>query len=80
MSDPKPLPPGRNGLPFIGETLTYLKDGFKFIEQRFKQHGPIFRTSLLGRKSVILVGPEGSGAFIDQENIERCLMHLMETS
>ena len=29
---PLPLPPGRTGLPLLGETLAFLKNGFDFVE------------------------------------------------
>jgi hypothetical protein len=27
-----PLPPGTPGFPLLGDTLTFLKDGFKYVE------------------------------------------------
>src|SRR5262245_39382566 len=60
-----PLPPGRSGLPLLGETLPFLKDGFGFIASRVATHGPVFRTHSLGRKAVVIAGPEASGRFID---------------
>lgn len=51
------LPPGRAGLPFIGETLSFLRDP-RFVDQHVARYGPIFRTCLFGRPTVIVVGAE----------------------
>lgn len=53
------LPPGGNGLPVIGETLSFLFDP-QFIEKRYKQYGPIFKTHVLGRPAAFMVGPEAA--------------------
>lgn len=66
-----PLPPGRSGFPFIGETLPFLKDGFAFIEERARRHGPVFRTRILGRATAVIVGPEACATWIDPERIAR---------
>jgi cytochrome P450 len=59
------------GLPLLGETLTALKDGFAFVEAGARRHGPIFKTSLFGRKTAIVTGPEASALFIDPERVQR---------
>ena len=51
------LPPGRMGLPVIGESLQFLFDP-KFIEKRYQKYGPIFKTHIIGRPTVCMVGPE----------------------
>jgi cytochrome P450 len=66
-----PQPPGRNGLPLLGETLTFAKNPFRFIEERLSTHGRIFRSHILGRKAVVIAGPEAAGAFIDPDVIMR---------
>jgi len=66
-----PLPPGGAGLPLLGETLTALKNGFAFVEERARVHGPIFRTRLFGRPTAVITGPEASGLFIDGGRVER---------
>ncbi|MEZ4655454.1 MAG: hypothetical protein R3E12_18160 [Candidatus Eisenbacteria bacterium] len=66
-----PLPPGTRGLPGIGETLPFLRDGFGFIEERLARHGPVFRTNLLGKNAVVIAGPDASRAWIDPEKVER---------
>jgi cytochrome P450 len=54
-----PLPPGHFGLPFIGETLSFLRDS-NFTQKRQQQYGPIFKTKILGRPTVIMIGPEAN--------------------
>lgn len=66
-----PLPPGATGLPLLGDTLTFLKDGFSFVEQGARKHGPVFRTSLFGRPTAVITGPEASGLFIDGGRVQR---------
>ena len=38
-----PLPPGRGGLPLLGETLAFAKNPFRFVEERFRSIGPLGR-------------------------------------
>jgi retinoid hydroxylase len=52
-----PLPPGSMGLPLVGETLQLLFDP-NFAEKRFKRHGLMFKTRILGRPAVFFAGPE----------------------
>lgn len=52
-----PLPPGRLGLPLIGETVGFLTDP-DFADKRHQQYGPIFRTHLFGRPTIYLSGAE----------------------
>ena len=66
MSTETPLPPGTTGLPLLGETLHFLRDPFSFIRERSAQHGPVFKTHLLGRRAAILVGPEATARFLER--------------
>jgi len=66
-----PLPPGNDGLPLVGETLSFAKNPFRFIEERFAVHGRIFRSNVLGRKAVVVAGPEAAGHFIDPNVVMR---------
>jgi cytochrome P450 len=70
MSD-EPLPPGRLGLPWVGELPLLLRDGYGWVEERARRHGPIFRTRILGRPTAVITGPDASGKFIDDEDIQR---------
>jgi retinoid hydroxylase len=53
------LPPGNFGWPLIGETLEFIFDP-AFVSKRYEQHGAIFKTNVLGRNSVFMVGPEAA--------------------
>jgi cytochrome P450/tellurite resistance protein len=63
----RPLPPAGRWFPVIGETLAFLAKPFEFVAARVAAHGPIFRTHLLGRPTVILAGGETAGVFVDEE-------------
>lgn len=57
------LPPGRLGLPFIGETLqlisAYKSDNPEpFIDQRVNRYGSIFTTHVFGEPTVFSADPE----------------------
>lgn len=54
-----PLPPGSFGLPVVGETINFLTDG-QFAEKREKKYGPVFKTHIFGRPTVVMVGPEAN--------------------
>ncbi|KAK2982556.1 hypothetical protein RJ640_008179 [Escallonia rubra] len=67
------LPPGRTGLPLIGESLDYfskLQNNVieKFVtERRNKYSNKVFKTSLLGQPMAILCGPEGNKFLFSNE-------------
>jgi retinoid hydroxylase len=50
-----PLPPGKSGLPWIGETISFLTDP-NFATKRRKQYGTIFRTHIIGKPTVVMSG------------------------
>ncbi|KAM3098102.1 cytochrome P450 [Phormidesmis sp. 146-35] len=52
-----PLPPGKTGLPLIGETLQFVLDP-NFVQKRYQQYGPIFKSHIIGRPTVFMVGAE----------------------
>ena len=54
----KPLPPGRFGLPLVGESISYLRDPEGFILKRQRQHGNVFKTHLFGAPNVVLIGAD----------------------
>jgi cytochrome P450 len=54
-----PLPPGSFGLPVIGETISFLRDP-NFGDKRQAQYGSIFKTHIIGRPTVVMVGAEAN--------------------
>ncbi len=50
-----PLPPGKSGLPWIGETISFLTDP-DFATKRRQQYGAIFRTHIIGKPTVVMSG------------------------
>jgi retinoid hydroxylase len=66
-----PTPAGNDGLPLLGETLSFVKNPFRFIEERLALHGKIFRSNVLGRKTAVVAGPEAAGHFIDANIVMR---------
>lgn len=62
------LPPGSNGLPILGETLSFVFDA-NYIAKRYQQHGAIFRTNLIGKPTIVMVGPEAA-EFVLSTHIE----------
>lgn len=55
------LPPGRFGLPVVGESISYLRNPEDFILKRQQQHGNVFKTHLFGSPNVVLIGAEAVG-------------------
>jgi cytochrome P450 len=71
LSTTAPALAGNDGLPLLGETLSFAKNPFRFIEERLALHGRIFRSHLLGRKTAVVAGPEAAGKFIDADVVMR---------
>jgi cytochrome P450 len=65
------VPPGRLGLPWLGETLALLRNPFAFLDVRQRRYGPVFKSRILGRPTVFLGSAEGAEAFYDAGNIGR---------
>src|SRR5205814_10567518 len=61
-----PLPPGKFGLPGLGESLTYLLDP-NFVEERQAKYGPIFKTHLFGHPTVIMIGADANRFILADE-------------
>lgn len=71
MAAANPLPPGSSGLPLVGETLQFAKDPFAFIRQRRARFGDVFRTSILGKPTVFIAGPQRAGLWLDPTKVQR---------
>uniref|UniRef100_A0A7N0TCL8 Cytochrome P450 n=1 Tax=Kalanchoe fedtschenkoi TaxID=63787 RepID=A0A7N0TCL8_KALFE len=61
----KRLPPGSMGLPFIGETVSFLRaqkedETNEWVQCRVAKHGPIFKTRVMGSNAVVLTGQSGN--------------------
>jgi retinoid hydroxylase len=69
------LPPGSMGVPVIGETPAFLRSPFRFLEDRQRRHGDVFRSRVLFRRVVFLAGIEGAEAFYDEDAITRTHAH-----
>ena len=59
MASQRPLPPGKMGLPVIGETISFLRDPL-FARKRQAQYGSLFKTKILGRPTAVFCGPEAN--------------------
>jgi len=62
-----PLPPGSLGLPVIGESISFLRDP-NFMDKRQKKYGSIFKTHILGRPTVVMIGAEATRFVLMGEN------------
>lgn len=69
------MPPGRLGLPWVGETLNLIANPFAFLDVRQRRYGPVFKSRVLGHPTVFLGGPEGAEAFYDADNVGRDHAH-----
>ncbi len=71
MPSRKPLPPGRLGLPWLGETVAIARSNHGFYEDHFDKYGPIFKTRLFGVNFVVVSGAEAFHQFNTDPRIER---------
>lgn len=71
MSQVRPLPPGRFGLPWIGESLAIVRSNHGFYTDRLARYGPIFRTRLFGNNFVVFSGHEAFHTFATDPRIQR---------
>ena len=70
-TETKTLPPGSDGLPMLGETLSFVRDVFGFIRKRSERYGNVFRTNILGKPTVFISGPQLAEKWLDPSLIER---------
>ncbi|KAM0995797.1 hypothetical protein ACFX13_005939 [Malus domestica] len=69
----KNLPGGSLGFPLIGETFSFLQaqkqdQGPEWLEERTSKHGPMFKTSLMGSPTVVVVGQAGNKFVLGAED------------
>lgn len=62
-----PLPQGNFGLPFVGETISFLRDP-DFAIKRHKQYGAVFKTHIFGRPTIYMSGSEANRFLFANEN------------
>ena len=71
MSKPLDRLPGRRGWPLIGDTLSAVRDPWRFDREMTERYGPLHRSRVLGVDWVNLTSPSLVGAaLLDRE---RCL-------
>ncbi|KAJ0045342.1 hypothetical protein Pint_06626 [Pistacia integerrima] len=59
------LPPGSLGFPLVGESISFVRaqkqnKTDEWIQSRINKFGPVFKTSLLGKKTMVLTGQAGN--------------------
>lgn len=52
-----PVPPGRFGLPWLGQSLPFVRNPLRWMQREAARHGLVFKTRLIGRPTVFLLGP-----------------------
>ncbi|OKH17570.1 cytochrome P450 [[Limnothrix rosea] IAM M-220] len=62
-----PLPPGKFGLPIIGETIEFFTDR-NFQKKRLEQYGDVFKTNIFNSPTVVMVGAEANEVLFRNEN------------
>ena len=50
-------PPGTWGVPWLGASLPFVRQPLHWMQQQAARYGPIFKTTLIGRPTVFLLGP-----------------------
>ncbi|AMA10765.1 cytochrome P450 [Picosynechococcus sp. PCC 73109] len=62
-----PLPPGKFGLPVIGETIEFFTDR-NFQKKRLEKYGDVFKTNIFTKPTVVMVGAEANEVLFRNEN------------
>jgi cytochrome P450 len=52
------LPPGNRGFPLIGESVQFVRSPREFVVSRAGRYGPVFRSHIFGRPTIVMAGPE----------------------
>lgn len=62
-----PEPPGKNGLPIIGETIAFFSDP-NFNQKRIAKYGKVYRTNVFSTPTIMMVGSEANTFLFRNEN------------
>ncbi|KAH9304929.1 hypothetical protein KI387_009333, partial [Taxus chinensis] len=67
------LPPGCLGFPLVGETLHLIhslrsSNPQQFYNERVRKFGHVFKTRLVGHRTVVVTGPTGNRLLLSNEN------------
>jgi len=63
--------PEEIGMPVLGSLIALKKNPYGFIKEQQAKHGNVFKTTLLGKDVVFLVGNEAMNAMNNEENVTR---------
>ena len=67
-TNPKlPLPPGKFGLPIIGETISFLQDS-DFTDKRYEKYGSVFKTRIFANPTIVMIGSEANRFLFTNDN------------
>ena len=61
------IPPGTFGLPLIGENISFFTNP-NFTEEKHKKYGDIFKTNVLGNKTIFIRGIEANKFVLQNED------------
>lgn len=68
--DPYPQVPGDLALPFLGDTLPFLRDPIALLDNLYAKHGKIFKVRMIGENLVAIADAEASHEILaDKEGI-----------
>lgn len=59
--------PGSFGLPILGETLRLFATQGWGLTKNYQRYGPVFKTSILGKKYAVLVGTEANRLILQEK-------------
>lgn len=59
--------PGSFGLPILGATLELFATQGWGLTKNYQRYGPVFKTSILGKKYAVLVGPEANRLVLQEK-------------
>ncbi|XP_053406786.1 cytochrome P450 26A1-like [Mercenaria mercenaria] len=62
------LPPGTMGYPFVGESVEFLRKRCTFYQEKVEKYGCIYKTHLLGRPTIRVIGAENVKKILMGEN------------